>query len=126
MWGHYYSDKETAMADFLDRTSLTPTGEIERLKREWRKADDGWIAAKEEIDKLHKDLELSVCYTPQAIRDSFDGADDDNLNAKWAMEASDEQLLDVAHSIVNSDPTWRDFHRNIELAIEFRRDQKDN
>lgn len=123
MWGHYLKSKEEAMSDLLDRTS-TVTAEIERLKGEWRKADDGWIAAREEISKLDKALQLSVCYSPQAIRDSFDGADEDHPDAKWVEEASEEQLLDLAEMIVGSDPTWKDFHSNIEMCIEEMRSQK--
>jgi len=124
MWGHYLKTKQEAMADLLERTS-TVTAEIERLKSEWRKADDGWIAAREEISKLDKALQLSVCYSPQAIRDSFDGADEDHPDAKWVEGASEEQLLEVSNSIVSSDPTWRDFHRNIELGIEWMRSKED-
>lgn len=124
--GHYDQKRADALADMLERAGIGQADEIARLRGEWRKADDGWIAAKEEIDKLHRDLELSVCYAPQAIKDSFDGADENHPDAKWAREATDEQLLEVAHMIVNSDPTWRDFHANIEMCIEAVRNKKED
>jgi hypothetical protein len=123
--GNYDQKRNDALIDMLERAGIGQTAEIERLRGEWRKADDGWIAAKEEIDRLHRDLALSVCYSPQAIKDSFDGADEDHPDAKWAREASDEQLLEVANMIVNSDPTWKDFHSNIEMCIEEMRNKKE-
>jgi hypothetical protein len=107
--GNYDQERSAALVDMCKRASIeVPTHD-----------------AQDKIDRLHRDLELSVCYSPQAIRDSFDGADKDHPDAAWARLASDEELLEVSQSIVGSDPTWRDFHRNIELGIEWMRTKKE-
>jgi hypothetical protein len=95
--GNYrIASREAALSDMLDRAEV----------------------ASEEVVRLRKDLELSVCYSPGAIRDSFDGADEDHPDAMWVKQATDEQLLDVAYMIVGGDLVWKDFHSNIEMGLE--------
>src|SRR4249920_733440 len=62
----------------------------------------------EQTDELIKEVtELSVSYTPSAIRDAYDGAYETDENAQWVAKATDEQLLDVAYMIVGSDLTCK-------------------
>jgi len=49
MWGHYLKAKGEAVTDLLDRANLN--AEVDRLRSEWRKADDGWIACRDELAK---------------------------------------------------------------------------
>lgn len=67
--------------------------------------------------KLHRALELSVCYSPGAIRDSVDSYEDDHPVRVAVENASDDELLDVSYMIVGSDPTWSDFHDNIDMCV---------
>jgi hypothetical protein len=97
---------------------LTPLSDRDELRQEIRR-----LTA--ENEQLRSDLNLSVCYAPGAIRDSFDGADEDHPDAEWVRQATDEQLLDVSYMIVGSDPTWSDFHRNIEMCVEEMRTRKE-
>jgi hypothetical protein len=95
--GNYrIASREAALSDMLERAEV----------------------ASEEVVRLRRDLELSVCYSPGAIRDSFDGADEDHPDAMWVKQATDEQLLDVAYMIVGGDLVWKDFHSNIEMGLE--------
>lgn len=71
-----------------------------------------------ENKQLREDLMFSVCYSPSAIRDSFDGADEDHPDAKWVEQTTDDQLKDISYTIIGSDLTWNDFHSNIEMCIE--------
>jgi hypothetical protein len=51
--------RETAEAivDPLLRDLRGAVSECERLRAEWRKADDGWIAAKAEVERLRSENE---------------------------------------------------------------------
>ena len=49
--GHYDMPRDEALLDMFDRAKLGPIHEAERLRAEWRKADDGWITCREELAK---------------------------------------------------------------------------
>lgn len=62
---------------------------------------------------------LAVWFTPDAIRDHFDGAeDDDDPRLIWAMSASDEDLREVGNGCVSDDAMWSLFHVLIEENID--------
>ena len=52
-----------------------------------------------------------------AIRDSFDSYDDDDPLRVAVDKASDEELMEVSEMIIGSDPTWSDFHSNIDMCV---------
>jgi len=61
---------------------------------------------------------LALWFTPQAIRDHFDGHGGD-IEAAVAF-ATDEQLRDVAEWCLNADALYREFDRFLVAAIEAR------
>jgi len=82
--------------------------------------DPTYEALLAENEQLHADLALSVCYSPGAIRDSVDAYEEDDPIRLAIEAASDDELKDVSEMIVGSDPTWSDFHRNIDMCVRER------
>lgn len=100
-------------------------GDGEWLMDALHKMCEAYDKALDELEEARRDLDFSVCYSPGAIRDSFDSYEEDDENAQWVEQATDEQLKEVAGMILSSDPVWRDFHRNIEMCVEDVRTSKE-
>lgn len=62
--------------------------------------------------------ELALSFEPQAIRDHFDG-DDDN-RSEWIANATDEQLREVALECLSGDVIYNAFHESLRLAVDDR------
>lgn len=61
------------------------------------------------------DTRLALWFTPQAIRDHYDG--DDTAEARWVSTATDDQLADVGSSCLGDDVLYRTFHEVLDAVI---------
>jgi hypothetical protein len=98
--GHYdIPTREDALADMLDRARIHAP------------AKPGHSLVADE------DTSLALWFTPQCIRDHFDG-DDDELSA-WVEEATEEQLRMVGSNALSADPLYREFHDLLKTEVEW-------
>jgi len=61
------------------------------------------------------DATLRLSFTPDAIREHFEDADEDD-NPTTGM--TDEQLAEIGEAALNDEILWREFHRALVAAFE--------
>jgi len=59
---------------------------------------------------------LAIWFTPEAIRDSFEAAQDER--AAWVKAASDATLADIGETCLSYDLVWDAFNEALDLAID--------
>jgi hypothetical protein len=61
--------------------------------------------------------ELAIWFTPEAIRQHFEGADTEL--EEWVNKAKDAQLKDVGLMAMNWEHLWEEFHKALVDAVEW-------
>lgn len=69
----------------------------------------------------YHDSLVSVSFSPAAIRDAFDTEDEDDENRVWALQATDDELLQVAYGCIGWDALWNLFHEIVTSEVEVAR-----
>jgi hypothetical protein len=110
----------------IDRNKIVAI--VDEIKQDGSEDTDIYVDAilgviNEHYDKIN---ELSVTYTPDAIRDSVDSYDEGDAIKVAVENATDEELLDIAYMIVGSDPIWSRFHEDIDSCVREKFDVKED
>lgn len=67
---------------------------------------------------LNRESGLALWFTPQCIRDHYDG--DEGPEADWVSTATDEELAGVGSDALGYDPLYREFHSSLQDCVRER------
>lgn len=84
-----------------------------------KKLAAGWTPdriAAEWPDAHEVDAQLALWFTPQCIRDHFDGDDDER--AKWVADATQDDLAEIGHDALADDGIYRAFHEALAGGVD--------
>lgn len=128
--GHYDLTRERALASMVERAHLVrqapgPTVDraklaeiVDEIKLNGDADTDVYIAAIQEVLNVtsNEDDKLALWFTPEAIREHFEG--DADQRTEWVEAASDEQLVKLGEYCLSADPLYREFHRLLRDAVD--------
>lgn len=106
----HHTEEEHAKAKLAAQTLAR--GAHRKLLAGWtpERVHESWMSYHE------ANTSLALWFTPQAIRDHFDGDEDER--SEWVANATDEQLAAVGQDALGYDSIYREFHESLAVIVD--------